>query len=371
MANRWLTKLQKIDGAVKERRDPHKTVIRTHSPSVNMAFGLGHGLPLGYSLVLYGPPKGGKSLLVNSMIGTMHQSDPEAIAVRFNTEMRESGQLGPDSMVMWGIDPERYVGIEANTPDGVFDAIEKDLGALCQEGAPIKLVVIDSVNAIQGRRQMNNESVMQQTIGDLALTVGEGLKRILAVQRKYNFALILVTQVRAEMDPMQVAKGQKTKMAAGFALMHHAEYFAYVERNDTKAGRTSLSGNEFVSETLSDIADKAERTGHKIRFCMKDSSLGPKGRMGEFTLDYSKGIINTHEEVFLLGVNRGVIDKPNQLSYKFGERSWKGQQAMLEALKTDKELYDAVLNELMRRDRESGLPLTPEEVASAQEESAS
>lgn len=369
MANKWMAKLAKIEGAVTERKDPHQTVVATHSPSVNFTFGNGWGLPLGYSLVLYGPPKGGKSLLVNSMIGSLHQGDPEAIAVRFNTEMRETGQLGPDSMAMWGIDPERYVGIEANTPDGVFDAIEHKLGALCQEGAPIKLVVIDSVNAIQGRRALNNESVMQQTIGDLALTIQEGLKRILAVQRKYNFALILVTQVRAEMDQAEQMRGNKVKMAASFALQHHAEYFMLVEPNKTKAGRTSLDGSEFKDEKLGDMNDNAERTGHKIRVCMKDSSMGPKGRMGEFTLDYKRGIINVHEEVFTLGVNRGVINKPNQLTYSFGDQTWKGQPAVLEALKTSPMLREAVIKELRRRDKEGGLPMTIEETLSQEESS--
>jgi hypothetical protein len=38
--------------------------------------------------------------------------------------------------------------------------------------------------------------------------------------------------------------------------------------------------------------DKAEITGHKIRVTMKKSSMGPKLRTGEFTLDYNTGIIN-------------------------------------------------------------------------------
>jgi hypothetical protein len=163
-------------------------------------------------------------------------------------------------------------------------------------------------------------------------------------------------------------RGNKVKAGISYGLQHHAEYFLFIEPNKTKAGRTDLSGGEFIDESLGDINDRGERTAHKIRVVMKDSSMGPKGRMGEFTLDYNKGIINTHEEVFLLGVNRGVIEKPNQLSYKFGDRSWKGQAAILEALKTDKELYGAVLRELKRRDREKSLPLTEAEAAASSEE---
>lgn len=369
MASKWLQKLHKIDGAVTERKNPHANVIETHSPSVNASFGRGWGLPLGYTLVLYGPPKGGKSLMCNSMIGSMHKAYEDGIACRFNTEMRESGQLGPEEMKMWGIDPERYVGIEANTPDGVFDVIEHKLGAMCQEGMPLKLVIIDSINAIQGRRALNNDSVMNLTIGDLAQTIQEGLKRILAVQRKYNFALVLVTQIRAEMDPTLVQRGQKVKMAASHALQHHAEYFMYVEKNETKAGRTGLDGKELVNDQITDMADRSEKLGHKIRTCMKDSSLGPKGRFGEFTIIYDQGIVRQHEEVFTLGVNRGVIEKPNQLTYSFGGRNFKGQAAIVEAIKNEPELYNGILKELKLRDNSGGgLPMTPEEAAAAAEE---
>ena len=85
---------------------------------------------------------------------------------------------------------------------------------------------------------------------------------------------------------------------------------------------------------------------------MKGSSMGPRGRVGEFTLDEHKGIINTHEEIFLLGAGRGVIERPNQLTYMFGDRKWAGKAAMLQALRDDADLRDAIVKELRRRDLE-------------------
>ena len=368
--NKWMTRLAKLDGAVTDRRSIHSQVIDTPSPSVSFCFGQNHGLPLGYTLVLYGPPKSGKSLISSMMIGRLHQADPEAIVARFSTEMRERAQMDENGMKLWGIDPERYIGIETNTPDGVFDTIEHKLAAMCQEGMPLKLVIIDSINSIQGKRALGNDSILDNTIGDLALTIGEGLKRILAVQRKHNFALILVAQVRSELDATERMRGNTTKMAASWALQHHAEYFMAVDQDRTKAGRSSLDGKEFIDDNVADVLDRGDKTAHKIRCTMKDSSLGPKGRSGVLTFDYKRGVINQHEEVFLLGVNRGVIQKPNQLTYSFNGRSWKGQQATLDALKNEKELYDDVLREIKRRDLEGSLPVLPEEKSTSQEESA-
>lgn len=352
----WLSKLQKFEGAVIGNYNPHSKVIRTPSPSVNFTYGNGHGLPLGFTLALGGPPKGGKTVLCNASIGQLHADDPEAFAVKFDTEFREQGQLTEEQSALWGIDRERYIAYSVNSPENVFDRIEQDIAALCQDGMPLKVVVIDSITGIQGRRAMNADSISVQQIGDLALTLQEGFKRILPVQRKYRFAIILTCHIRAEMDLLEQKRGNKVKMALPFGVQHYAEYFMFVEPNRNKEGRTDLSGKEFRDESLGDIADNAEQTGHKIRVKMKDSSCGPKGRGGEFTLDYHRGIINIFEEAFLLGKNRGVIECPNQASYTFGGQKWVGKDNMLRAIAVDATLQRSILDEVFKRDSNENEP---------------
>lgn len=354
MAKDWMKLLQKHEGAVVEEYDPFSHIVRTPSPSVNFCFGNTHGLPQGFTLALYGPPKGGKSVLCNAMIGQMHKDDPEAIAIKFNTEMREMGQLTVEQAKVWGIDRSRYMAYDVNQPELIFDFIEKEVNAYCQEGMPLRLVVIDSITAIQGRRAQNADSILTQQIGDHALTIQDGLKRILAIQRKHKLAVILTAHVRAEMDQLEKMRGNNTKMAASFGVKHHAEYFMMVEPWNSKEGKTDLLGNKLEDESLTDTMGGAERIGHKIRVCMKDSSLGPKGRVGVFTLDYHKGIVNVHEEVFLLGVNRGVIERPNNMTYAFGGKKWAGKPAMLDALKEDTSLREAILKEVRKRDVDTG-----------------
>lgn len=350
MAKDWMKALGKLEGVVDKEYDPFAHVIRTPSPSVNFTFGNTHGLPLGYTLILFGPPEGGKSVLSNAMIGQFHKDDLDGIALKYNTEFRESVQLTPAQMEVFGIDPARYQPYEVNTPDGIFDKIETDIAALCQEGAPIKLVVVDSINNIQGRRSMNADSIMTQQIGDLALTLQEGLKRILPIQRKYHIALVLTAHVRAEMDTLEVMRGNKTKMAASFGVKHYGEYFMSIEQNRNKAGGQTLLGEKLEDNDKKDLMDKAEKTGHRIRVRMVKSSVGPRMRTGEFTLDYHRGIINTHEEAFLLGVNRGVIGHPNQVSYQFGDKVWRGKEAMLQAMLDEPELQNAILTEIKKQD---------------------
>jgi hypothetical protein len=363
-ATKAFGKLRALEGAVNKYYNPHLDGIRSGSPSLNFTFGNGWSLPAGLSLLLWGPQKGGKTLVSNSMIGQLHKDSPDAFAVKFNTEHREVFTLNPQQMANWGIDPERYLAIEGNRPDEVYDRIVKDVPAAIEGGANVKLVVIDSINDILGTRLANRMdendkdgnakgSVMDQDRGDQAATNINGLRMVLGIQRKYKFGLIIIAQQRAEQDQDEVMRGNKTRAGVNGGVLHHCEYYMHVERNATKAGKTSLEGQVFEDATASRVIsaterkDDAELTGHKIRATMKDSSIGPKGRIGEFTIDYNRGIINVHEEVFLLGVNRGIIQRPNNTTYIFGDKKWTGgRPAVLAALREDPELQQAILKEL-------------------------
>lgn len=366
MAKDWMRALTKLEGAVDKAANPYARGVRSPSPSLNFTFGNTHLLPEGFTLIMYGPPAGGKSLLCNAFAGQLHKDDPEAIVVKYNTELREKAQNTVKQRAIWGIDEDRYIAYDVNHPEHIFDKIEKDIAAMCAEGAPIRLIIIDSINAILGRRSMNADSILTQQIGDEAKTLQDGFKRILEVQRKYGISVILTSHVRAEMDQVEQMRGNKVRMGASFAVQHYGEYFMFVEQNRSKDGKVDLTGKKFEDESRTDVMDKAEVTGHKIRVTMKKSSLGPKLRVGEFTLDYDKGLINLHEELFLLGVNRNIIRHPSNTMYEFGDRKWAGKVAMLDALAADSELRDAVLAELKRRDI-AGLYRMDDDAAAAAE----
>jgi RecA/RadA recombinase len=368
MTSKWMRKLRDMENVVTREYNPYSRIIRTPSPSVNFSFGKGFGLPRGYSASFYGPPGGGKSLLLNATIGQLHRDDPEAIAVKIDTEFREEAQLDPTEYAKWGIDPDRLVTFADNRPT-VFDIISNDLEAMCQDGAPIALVGIDSINAIQGRRAMNQEGIETQQIGDEALTIQTGLKRILPFQRKHHVGLIVCTHVRAEMDALEQKRGNKTRMAGSFGLQHHIEYFLYIERNRNKDARVDLAGKAYEREGTGDVAGNADVTGHKIRTIMKKNSMSAAGRVGEFTLNYDKGIVDTHEEVFLLATNRGVIERPNQKTYVFAGKEYNGKQAIIQTIKDHPEMQAEILKELQRRDAEGVFAAADLAGISAMEES--
>jgi hypothetical protein len=105
--NKWISKMQDWDGAVRKDYNPFAHVLTSQSPSLNFTFGRSHGLPLGYTLIPYGPPKGGKSVIANSFIARRTPTIPDAIVLKFDTEFREELQnasLMTDESI-FGIDP--------------------------------------------------------------------------------------------------------------------------------------------------------------------------------------------------------------------------------------------------------------------------
>jgi hypothetical protein len=345
-----MAQLFKLDGAVADEQDPFAHIIESPSPSFNYTFDNTWGLPDGYGLLIGGEPKGGKSILVSAIIGQLHRDDPEGVVIKYNTEMREKAQVTPAQKKLWGIDPSRYVAYEVNEPALIFDPIEKEVPRLVQEGLKIRAVVIDSVNDIQGRRSMNADSVMVQQIGDEAKTLQDGFRRIKGVLRRHGVSLIMTCQIRAEMDMAEQMRGNKIRLAVPWYVKHSAEYFMLVERLRTKAGRTDLEGNEFIDDsTKVDMSGQnkgeGDESAHKIRVTMKDSSLGRPGRQGIFTLDHDKGIVNKHEEVFLLGTGTHVIDTEKQGQFKWGGRQWTGKASMLAAIRDEKDVYDGILRD--------------------------
>lgn len=354
-----MSKLFKMEGYVARDYDPYQYVIEPSSPSLGFTFDNTWGLPYGYTLLLWGEGKAGKSLIARMLTGDMHRQDPDSVALYYNTEMREELQATPKMLQTFGVDLDRYAAYNVNRTEHIFDRIEQDVPKLIQEGLKIRLIVIDSITDIVGRKMANAKSAGDFLIGDNAATVGDGLLRIKHVLRKYHIACILVAQARAELDMHEQMRGKKLKMAAANAVKHKAEYFMLVEHLKTKEGKVDLTGHALVDTSIQNAmssakdAEQGDQAARKMRCTMEQSSCGRDGRVGIFTLHKDHGLINTHEEVFVLGKdNFQVVEEPTQGRFQFGDRKWHGKEAILQAIAEDTQLRKDILAACRRRDLE-------------------
>ena len=351
MGKAWAN-LQKLEGAVDvEGEDPLAHCVQSSSPSVNWTFNNpGHGLPFGFSGILFGPPKGGKTPICGSIIGQLHRDDPEAKVIVFNTELRGKIQSNVIQLNKFGIDKDRIKVFDVNKPKLIFDRIEFDIASAIQEGEQIKFIIIDSLTGIAGRRFLDADTVDTMQRGDKALTIQEGLLRILPIIRQYNIALLMTDHIRAEQNTAEQMRGHAVRMASAFAAKHMAEYFMFVEPNQTKDGRVNLAGEEYVDKDIVDFMDKAQKTAHRIRFQIVGNSFGANGRTAEFTMDYDKGIVNQYEEVFTLACNLGIFERPNNRTYIFGEHKFSSLLDCLTGIRDNKELYNDLLQAVYAKD---------------------
>lgn len=341
MANQWLKRLKSMDGAVTGEYNPMapENILRSPSPSLNWIFGKQGGIPRGYSTVFYGPAKSGKSLATYLFAGELHKNDPEAIVLRFDTEFR-SLQMSPQ----WGIDYDRFQTIETNSPQEIFDRITGEIKEMVEEGMPLKMIIIDSLQGIQGLRDQAAGSVAQNTMGDRAGVMTKGLKQILPFLRRNKISLLATSHMRANFDAGLY--GPKEKAGMVWAEKHFFEFFVQVNKDTSADSKSSIAGEKFEDETIKDFKGHKVQTGHKIYVKMAENSIGCSGLSGEFTIDYDKGLILQEEEIFQLAVNCGVFERPNNMTYVFEGSSYKGKGQCIEAISNDKNLANKLLEKI-------------------------
>lgn len=314
-------------------------VAQFPSPGVNYLFGKKQGIKAGYTLMVYGPPKSGKSLLAFAAAGQLHRDDPEAIVLHFDTEYRDNVMTWAE---VFGIDSSRFITRQSNQPTDIFDYIATDVKAMLQEGVKIKMIIIDSLAMIQYPKEANKELSTNMVIGDAGSYLSGAMKMIVPVIRQFKIATILCQHVRANMDPNS-AKYRPYIIPGGFALKHSVEYWMLavkVESKDTKkfdSGRKDGAGNDI-------------QTGHTIRVKMEENSDGPQNRAVEIALSYEKGLIDQFEEIATLAVNMNIVERPNNLTYQYGEQSWKGINNFALAVKENEILQRELIQKIKEND---------------------
>ncbi len=346
MSNKWMKQLNKMEGAVDREYDPYEpgNYIMSSSPSVNWIFSKSPGLPFMEFMLLFGPPKSGKSILTNDFIANLHQMDPEAIAIKFDTEMREVGKVED----FWGIDQDRLTVYNVNEPEFIFDRLKNDILPMVEDGMPLKLVIIDSLTGVQGVKESNRDSITNHLMGDHAKTIQDGLKAIMPMLRRNKIALISTAHIRGNFDAGTY--GPKTKMAGGHAQKHTYEYFVKVTRDGSSEGKKTASGEALESD-IKDFKGKKEITGHKIYVQMTESTRGVAGRTGQITFDYLKGIVNVEDEIFEMTKNLNLVERPNNRTYILDGVKYSSKTEFIVAIRENEELRNKLLESIYARSK--------------------
>jgi len=327
--------------------DKHNTYLGTNapkifestlyppSPSFNYAIG-GRGFVYGRAPLFYGVKSSGKSLMALMLIARMQKDFPEGEAIYISTEY----DFPEERAVNMGVDLSRVLIRETNTPSRIFDWIEKDVGDLCDKGAPIKIVVVDTIGAIRGPKEIGAKSSEDFQIGDLSSYLQKGLNLIVETIRNHSILFIMVQQARENSIRIGAKTIMRYKFNGGESLKHFADYVCLFEKVNRQESR-------IVDESKMMFNDKFEPIGHRVKVNIEKNRLGPPDRVGEFDILYRSGVTNQHVEIGQMAIDHGVVERPNNMTYQLGDIKWKGKNSFYKAIEEDDKLKIKLFKKVM------------------------
>jgi hypothetical protein len=345
-ASQWMKQLKSYDDAVDYEYDSFapENCLYTPSPYFNWIFAnRSHGVPKNASILFFSSPKAGKSLSIFAMIAQMHKDDPQGIAILYSTELR--GQLQFEAVD--GLDLDRMIIFDTNQATEIFDRIDTDIKAMVEEGMPLRIIAIDSINGIMGTKREATDSVANHLMGDHALTVKNGLSKLVPFCKSNKIMLIGTAQMTANLDAGSY--GPKEKMGASFYTRHAFEYYVSLKRAGASEDKQDIEGKTFEDD-IKDARGNKLINSHKVYVKLEESSIGQAGRAGVFTLSYDRGIINQHEEIFFLGKSTGVITTENNRTFEYKGQKFNGKKETAFAIRDNAELAAAILADVKKLD---------------------
>lgn len=314
-------------------------VISTGSLLLDNALGC-WGIPKGRIVQFYGRPGSGKTLMSLLTIKNAQAADPTADQLFIDAE----GTFDPKWSAALGVDNKRVHILKGQTAvlgrelfnallgspkedarthaykgkakDGILDKIAK-------KELNINLIVLDSLGALIPPGEDTSE-VGKANMALMARFLSTTLKKLSLEVSKANIPFIIINHVRDSMD----AYGPDHTFSGGNSY-HHALsasiFFDTVNRKDAQI-----------------LDSKEQKIGTTIRASVEKSKFGPS-RKTEFKVHYTKGIMDLHEEIATLAIDKDIVLRPNNRTYTFDDHKWSGYDNFISALKEDKVVCDEIL----------------------------
>ncbi len=285
------------------------------------------GVPRGRTIEFYGEENSGKSTVCLDLISNFQKLWPEEYVMYVDVEgtydAKWASNMGVDSTTVVILN---CVGQYA---EEIFDQILEamDTGAF-------GLIILDSIGAMFSK-QASEKSIEEKTYGGIALPMTTFVNRAIPIIKRNNIAFIGINQIRENIgnmyNPISTPGGRAWK-------------FACSQRYMCRKGK-------FLDEKGNEISSNSENPqGHLIEVKLIKSKTCPSDRrISKCSLFYKNGI-RQDLDLLDLAIKFDVIHKGgawfdihiNNKDYK-----WQGQSKVLNAINSDKELFESIKNKVM------------------------
>jgi recombination protein RecA len=303
------------------------------------------GIPRGRLVQFYGPPGSGKTLMSMLAIKNAQQANQEAIQVFIDAEQ----SFDPAWATSLGCDASRILLIDGDTAVYGRDCFEMLLGVpkedkrtheyVGQEKPGLldeisagninaNLIIYDSLGAcIPPGEDVSKVGKMNMAL--LARFLTTTFKKLSLSVSRADIPFICINHKKDNMDPY----GSDHSFSGGNSYAHSLSANVYFERINRKDSAV-LNTNEEVIGTM-------------IRASIEKSKFGPWPRKCEFTVDFSKGVINIENEIAELALKYNVVKKTSNVTHEYGDMKWVGYPKFCEAVAADPALSEKLKHEIV------------------------
>jgi recombination protein RecA len=309
----------------------------TGSPALDDAIGI-WGYPKGRLIQLAGHESSGKTLLSLMAIREWQRKAPHNWALFIDAEYT----FDPEWAERLGVDLSRLRIMKTNSGAEIFERLcgkpHKEPGKpkvkkgildmVIEQGGADKsglgFIVLDSVAAVVPPQEAASE-VGKQNVASLARFLTPELRRILPELAESQVVFLGINHLKTAIGQY----GDPDTSPGGKAWFFHCSLMLSVAR--------------IKREECKIYDDAKEQIGHRIRAKIGKNKVAPPFREAEMDIAYLSGFINRHVEIKDLAVKYGVVKRPNNQTYVFGDLNVRGKDNFLKHLEQDPTLCQKLL----------------------------
>lgn len=213
----------------------------------------------------------------------------------------------------------------------------------------VDLIIFDSIAALSPIREIE-KPIGDPTVGETARLMGVAMRKFTVPARKNDVALVFINQVRDKIGGYAMY-GTPETTPGGRAIAFHASL-----RISLKSGEWIKNGTEQIGNLVTAKIEKSKvgKPSGQTKYAFYYNCEKQGKECEECTqIHCSKklGPFDSVSDLFTTAVYTKIIERSGPM-YKFGENSWKGQDAAKETILSDEKLIKEIrtaVNEITRK----------------------
>lgn len=288
-------------------------ICTTGSYKLDFALGCG-GIPEGKQIEIFGAPSGGKTSICITM---MREVQKAGFGVGF-IDVEQA--FDSDWSRSLGLDPDNMVYVQPSSGEEALTVADMMITS-----GKIKLIIIDSVAALQTAAQLNADYDQAQ-MAQLARFMGSSVPKITAKASEHKVTVIWINQLRANIG----GYGQPEVTTGGKTLPFFASVRLDVRRGDVLGDKEDPEG--FVTK----IKVAKNKCGAPFKKVETNLYIGKEGKFG----------IDQNEELISLAVDNNIIKKAGSWFSYGEERLGQGLPNAIEVIKKNPQWFEEIKTQL-------------------------